>query len=398
MFKILTYTKPYIGHYKKIGKIFKGFSSKSFVTESNPKKPFISKVVDYLFIFFNMKIMPENYHIFGFEGKKRCDFKRYLGETWNEPFMRKIWKIWGNGILLRDKMTFKIICEYHSLPVPKNFGLLRKGQFEGGQEKVLMLIEQQKPKMLVMKPVVGQNGVGIQFITPDQVKSVCNDSELHKETYVIEEAVEQHPELNKINPHSVNTIRLITFLCPDGKVELLSGMLKTSATKIPIDNFNLGGIAIGIDLASGRLNKKGYSKFYSPDSVIDNRKSTDPATIKKILYEISEMQARHPGRTFDRHPLTGFRFEGFQLPGWDSVVEAAIKGQRVFYHGKSIAWDIAITTNGPVILEGNEGWGTSAIQATNGGLLSEKTKTLFAQYGLYFYGDRPVAARPAAHK
>jgi len=396
MFGIMTSAKLHFAHYKKIGRMFAGFGSRSFGTDSDAAKTLSSKIADYFYIFFNMKIMPENYHLFGFDGKSRSEFKQYLGETWNEPFVKKIARLWGNGLILRDKLAFKILCEFYGLPVPKYFGLLKNGEFEGGKDKALALIDHHKPARLALKPVVGQNGVGIQFFSPDQFETVCGAAELRNQTYVIEEAIQQHPDLNKINPHSVNTIRLITFLCRDGKVALLAGMLKASTSKIPVDNFNLGGIAIGIDLDSGRLKQKGFVKFYSPDSVIDNRKSTDPATIQKVLKDIKEMQTRHPGRTFDKHPLTGFVFENFQLPFWQEVVDTAVRAQQVFYHGKAVAWDIAVTPNGPVILEGNEGWGTSAIQATNGGLLTDKNRALFAQYGLHFYEKMKPIARPSA--
>ncbi len=386
MFGIASQSKLYIAHYKKIYRIFDSFSADSFDADADNKKAFPEKILDYLYIFFKLKIMPDNYHLFGFKRKKRDEFKHYLGETWNEPFItRKIGKLWGNGIILRDKLTFKIICEYHHLPIPRNYGLLKYGKLNGGLEETLAQIECHQPKKLVLKPVLGQNGVGIQFIEPEQIEAICTNAKMHREVYLIEEAIEQHPELNKINPNSVNSIRLITFLRRDGNVELLSGMLKTSASKVPVDNFNLGGIAVGIDLETGKVKSDGYAKFYSPDAVIDNRKSTDQETIQQILDEIKDMQSRYPGKLFKHHPLTNFKFEGFQLPYWADVIAAAVKAQQVFYHGKAIAWDIAITAKGPVIIEGNEGWGTSAIQATNGGLLTEKNKNLFSQYGIKFY-------------
>ena len=386
LFGLAGKAKLYIAHYKRINRLFGGFWSKSFLENPKDRKSLAEKVMDYLYIFFGLKIMPENYHLFGFDGKKRSEFKNYLGEPWDEPFVRrKIGTLWRNGIILRDKEIFKLICDYNNLPIPRHYGHLRFGKLEGGKESPLTLIARHNPKTLVLKPILGQNGVGIQFFSPDQLESICADKNLHREAFLIEEAIEQHPELNAINPHSVNSIRLITFLSPDGTVDVLSGMLKASASTIPIDNFSLGGIGVGIDLTTGRLRSDGYVKFYSPDAVIDNRQTTDPDTIQEILNEIKTMTSKHPGRVFKRHPLTDFKFEGFQLPYWNEVLDTAIKAQMVFSHGKANAIDIAITPTGPVILEGNESWGTTGIQAANGGLLTEKNQKLFAQYGIQFY-------------
>jgi hypothetical protein len=386
LFGIVSKTKQYITHYKRINRLFDGFNSDSFYAEDGKAKSFISKVLDYLYIFFRLKIMPENYHLFGFDRKKRSEFKQYLGEPWDELFIRrKIGKLWRNGIVLRDKQMFKIICDYYQMPIPRHYGLLRSGKLDGGKENTVALIERYKPEKLVIKPVLGQNGVGIQSFSPSRLEEICADKSLHQEDYLIEEAIEQHPELNRINPHSVNSVRLITFLCLDGRVEILSGMLKTSATKVPIDNFSLGGIAIGINLETGILKGEGYVKFYSPDAVIDNRQSTDQNTIDQILEEIKDMQVRFPGRILKHHPLTQCKFEGFQLPYWKQIIETAVKAQQVFCHGKANAVDIAITPEGPVLLEGNEGWGTTGIQAANGGILTERNQTLFSQYGIKFY-------------
>ena len=41
---------------------------------------------------------------------------------------------------------------------------------------------------------------------------------------------------------------------------------------------------------------------------------------------------------------------------------------KVMFRSHSIGWDVAITENGPVIIEGNDRWEISLIQAVHGGL------------------------------
>jgi len=169
--------------------------------------------------------------------------------------------------------------------------------------------------------------------------------------FIVQEAIKQHPALNGFNPHSVNTIRIITFLTRDEEVEFLSAVLRTSSGYAPIDNFKSGGIVIGIDIPTGRLKQWG---FFHPQY----------------------------GTTATKHPVTHTEFHHFQIPYWGEVINLASRVQRVFHHLKVIGWDFAISTDGPLVIEGNVEWGTAGLQAANGGLLSERNKKLFSQYGL----------------
>ena len=98
-----------------------------------------------------------------------------------------------------------------------------------------------------------------------------------------------------------------------------------------------------------------------------------------------------PGKILLRHPVTLAEFWKFQIPYWNDVKEIAVKAQKVFHHMKSIGWDIAITHKGPIIIEGNQNWGTASMQAANGGLLTAKTRSLFEQHGIYFNNKQNIA-------
>jgi hypothetical protein len=57
-----------------------------------------------------------------------------------------------------------------------------------------------------------------------------------------------------------------------------------------------------------------------------------------------------------RHPDSGIVFEGFAIPFYHEAVAMAKELQRRFYGLRSIGWDIAIGTEGPIIVEGNDNW------------------------------------------
>jgi putative polysaccharide biosynthesis protein len=57
------------------------------------------------------------------------------------------------------------------------------------------------------------------------------------------------------------------------------------------------------------------------------------------------------------------------VPGWETIRDASALAHRHFPGVHSIAWDWAITAEGPLLLEGNAGWGTAMAQQLRGGLL-----------------------------
>ena len=60
-------------------------------------------------------------------------------------------------------------------------------------------------------------------------------------------------------------------------------------------------------------------------------------------------------KRFETHPLTGIPFMGFQVPLWDEALDMVRKAARKAYGYNChwIGWDVAITPDGPVLVEGN---------------------------------------------
>jgi Sugar-transfer associated ATP-grasp len=56
-----------------------------------------------------------------------------------------------------------------------------------------------------------------------------------------------------------------------------------------------------------------------------------------------------------KHPSTGRDIPGFPIPHWSRAVELALFLGKVFYPQPLINWDIGITSEGPIAIEGNLG-------------------------------------------
>ena len=56
------------------------------------------------------------------------------------------------------------------------------------------------------------------------------------------------------------------------------------------------------------------------------------------------------------HPKTGEPFADFQLPHWQEARKLAEHAAMLFLPLRTIGWDLALTDDGPLLLEGNAEW------------------------------------------
>jgi hypothetical protein len=149
------------------------------------------------------------------------------------------------------------------------------------------------------------------------------------ESWLIQERVMAHPELAALaGSEMVSSVRMTTCLRDDGQIFLLPTTLKLPATKNGLDNFGGGnvGISVGPD---GILGTGVYGK---------------------------------DGPVVESHPVSGIRFVGRQVPHWDAAVKLVHLAQGGLGTMRSLGWDVAITPDGPMLLEGNPYWGVDVLQ------------------------------------
>ncbi len=176
-------------------------------------------------------------------------------------------------------------------------------------------------KELIGKPLEGSSGQGIRKYYPDDWKDGGEAflQELLKDGIgILEEVVIQHPKMASLCPTSVNTCRIATLL-GDKKQGIVYAFLRIGNGKV-MDNVDCGGMAARIDLESGKLLTVGADK---------------------------------QGNTFLKHPITGTSIIGFEIPFWKEAKEMCLKAAEKFPEMRFVAWDVAITPDGPTFIEGN---------------------------------------------
>ena len=114
-----------------------------------------------------------------------------------------------------------------------------------------------------------------------------------------------------------------------------------------VDNATSGGITIGVN-ESGELNDKAYS--------VD-------------------------GKSYDRHPTTGFVFAGTKIPGVAEARRIVERQAALIPHFRLVSWDIAIDRNGePILIEANLCDGELDFhQINNGPLFAEDTDEIMKE-------------------
>ena len=135
---------------------------------------------------------------------------------------------------------------------------------------------------------------------------------------IVEDKVIQHEAIAALCPTSVNTIRVATLL-GDKKEGIVYAYIRIGNGKV-MDNVDCGGMAAPINLDTGVISGVGANKA---------------------------------GETYEFHPMTGKRIPGTQIPYWEEVKAMCLKAMHVVPQVRFVAWDVAITPDGPVFIEGN---------------------------------------------
>jgi len=132
----------------------------------------------------------------------------------------------------------------------------------------------------------------------------------------------QNEVMSLLNSSSVNSIRIVVLLNDDME-DVLYAACRMGKPGVPADNLGRGGRTAAVDVNNGRI----ITPAYGP--------SSEP---------------------FFKTAESGVELMNITLPLWSEVLDLSIRASRRLYEltGKAYAgWDIAVTDDKPVIIEGN---------------------------------------------
>lgn len=174
-------------------------------------------------------------------------------------------------------------------------------------------------KAIIVKPIDDEGGNGVEkFVYSNDL----NCQELYNKLIdngqlLIEECIKQHSDMNILYDKSVNTMRMFTFY-KDGESFFLQAVLKIGNGGI-VDNFSSGGMYTYVS-DTGDVYVEAIDKN-------DN--------------------------IYHTHPVSNHKIVGFKVPMFKEAVELVKECAKIVPEIAYVGWDVAISENGPVIVEGN---------------------------------------------
>lgn len=300
-------------------------------------------IKDFLYIYFRLKYYPDNYFLCKFWLMSRKEWKYYYGSVYDALQRKKLRKEvfpLVYRIIYDDKMVSHQLCYANKLQVPAIFSVIDDGNYK---EQIKQLTLNNPDKKYIVKPIAGRGGNGIHLLYIEDDQVVIQDKFRRKtiEQFIlsgqaiVQEYVQQHPALDRISC-SVNTIRIVTMLTRDKTVLILGAFMRFGVGNAFLDNTSQGGIKVGVQIETGEFKGLAYDK---------------------------------KGIEYTEHPTSRFRFEGFKIPFWKEVIALAEDAQRTLSYNKLLGQDIAVTEEGPVLIELNAEYDNAGLEQVCGPIL-----------------------------
>ncbi|MBO4848179.1 MAG: hypothetical protein J5586_03400 [Clostridia bacterium] len=138
------------------------------------------------------------------------------------------------------------------------------------------------------------------------------------ENEVVEPVIINHDLLREIYPNSLNTIKVTVLQTPSTPI-IVTAIIRFGNNTI-VDNIHSGGIAAGINVKTGRIETLAMDKHF-------------------MRYSI--------------HPETDKPITGIVIPQWEAICDLARRASMVTPELRYTSWDVALTNEGPIMIEGN---------------------------------------------
>ncbi|KKO49309.1 hypothetical protein VT06_07290 [Arsukibacterium sp. MJ3] len=245
-------------------------------------------------------------------------------------------------VITEDKALFYSYCMHMNIPVPKLLGFFFKNapgvqwgkHALAGKAEWADFFENHCPEEFVIKASLGVYGDGIYFVDKTlkfSGEKLFNTLNSHPKfnSFVVQHCLKNHPGIMQINPkRGLQTFRVITYIDSKNNVKIIRAYFKPIVGSNRVDNHKsglTGNLLCSIDLSTGKLKQPILLTSDGPVHI-------------------------------SQHPDTGAVLEGALVPLWDEMSEIAKATALKFLPLRSIGWDIAVTTDGIQIIEGNSRW------------------------------------------
>lgn len=270
-------------------------------------------ITDMYFAYFAYGFTPNEYVCYGLYKKTSSECHEFISNRGSIYYGYKLNDIDSFDLFMNKNKTYELFKEYYKRDA---ISISSKAD----EDKFYDFIE--RHKVFVKKVVNESCGRSVELINLNTDKSEKKEmfyDLLSQGEIILEECVIQDKVMSDLNASSVNTVRCITLNTQKGIVNPYC-FLKVGRKGAFVDNGGAGGILVGIDSESGILNTDGVDET---------------------------------NRRYAMHPDSKIVFKGYRLPEWDSLISICREMAGQVPKVKFIGWDMAYTTEGWIVIEGN---------------------------------------------
>ena len=284
---------------------------------------FIEKEIP-LFYFYNLLYKEDS-----------ADYRNFVGMKKRNNILNNFYTEHQSAFI--DKIKFNELLTSHNIPTPRILAHSRNHEMNYDSKKYTLNDEKQLENLLkeltnrsdtqsiFVKPLDGAGGSDAFKFDNDHFDTEKVDKlfkAMENINFIFQETIIQDQRLSEIYPNSINTLRIYTFFDRDTQeVEIILALLRIGSKGSVVDN---------------------ESMFISVDT-----------KDQWVLKGVAKSFLHNGGKSFEKHPDNNFLFDGFVIPFQDEIANV-LKKAAPLLPKDYIGWDVALSEDGPTIIEAND--------------------------------------------
>jgi len=296
------------------------------------------------------KLGAQDFMLYNLDAKPARSWKEYLTKTAMNSLQAEVNPAMHKD-LATDKVLFHERCLARNIPTPPVLAVIAAytKKISGAGLPVVETAAQLQDllsgfgnRTLIIKDQHGAWGRGVLLVSVRDGKIIQHTGEEfsaeqiirhcgeHEANFIVQDFLRTDERVKSIMPGpALGTFRIVTVSRGDGaEIAIPYAFAKVPVAGNITDNFyhgSTGNLVCGIHVESGKLMIAWGAINGSHGQLVE----------------------------VDKHPNTGFRLAGFEVPCWAEMLAAARRAALAFPELRTLGWDVALTSDGIVMLEAN---------------------------------------------
>ena len=296
-------------------------------------KSIFLQVVEQIYSSLIHNCKPKDYYYFSFFYRHKIkNISYYILDGFSRQSLFKYINRANDLSILDNKRLFFEVCRENDLPTPQIIADFCNGTVDW------ITKERSLPDSdIILKECMGLMGRGLirceyigsksykltpsnQILSKQEVINLIK-SMSHKRRYLVQPRLLNHPLIDDLSNGALITIRIVTGFSQNNSVKVLFAIFNMPVGKSIVNNLNDGAFSSIISLNTGIL-------------------------MKAFCGELDcKLHAFHPD--------TMSQINGRKIPHWNKCLFTVMRAHSVIGKIPIIGWDVCVTREGPLLIEGN---------------------------------------------